>query len=40
MKNSSFKMLIVFSTIFVPDTQITFVYNLVASVISKVDLTD
>ena len=30
MKNSSFKMLVVFSPIFVADTKITFVYNFVA----------
>ena len=33
-------MLVVFSPIFVADTKITFVYNLVAPVISKVNLTD
>ena len=31
VKNSSFKMLVVFSPIFVADTKITFVYNFVAS---------
>ena len=30
MKNSSFKILVVFSPIFVADTKITFVYNFVA----------
>ena len=30
MKNSSFKILVVLSTIFVTDTKITFVYNFVA----------
>ena len=30
VKNSSFKMLVVFSPIFVADTKITFVYNFVA----------
>ena len=30
VKNSSFKMLVVFSPIFVTDTKITFVYNFVA----------
>ena len=31
VKNSSFKMLIVFSHIFVANTKITFVYNFVAA---------
>ena len=30
VKNSSFEMLVVFSSIFVADTKITFVYNFVA----------
>ena len=30
VKNNSFEMLVVFSTIFVADTKITFVYNSVA----------
>ena len=30
VKNSSFKMLVMFSPIFVADTKITFVYNFVA----------
>ena len=33
VKNSNFKMLIVFSPIFVVDTKITIVYNFVASLI-------
>ena len=33
MRNSSFKMLVVFSPIFVADTKITFVYNFVAPLI-------
>ena len=35
MKNSSFKMLVVFSPIFVADTKITFVYNFVAPLSGK-----
>ena len=33
IENSSFKMLVVFSPIFVADTKITFVYNFVAPLI-------
>ena len=36
MENSSFKMFVVFSPIFVADTNINFVYNFVAPLISLV----
>ena len=35
VKNSSFKMLVMFSTIIVADTKIAFVYNFVAPLIKK-----
>ena len=35
VKNSSFKILVVLSLIFVADTKITFVYNFVAPLISR-----
>ena len=35
VKHSSFKMLVVFSPMFVADTKITFVYNFVAPLIAK-----
>ena len=38
MKNSSFKIIVVFSPIFVEGTKITFVYNLVAPLIFKINL--
>ena len=37
MNNSSFKMLVVFSPIFVEDTKITFVYNFVAALMFAID---
>ena len=36
VKDSSFKMLVVFSPIFVADTKITFVYNFVAPLMNLI----
>ena len=36
MKNNSFKMLVVFSPIFVADTKVTFVYNFVAPLTTEI----